>query len=447
MTKIAIIGAGSAVFSLNLVRDLCLTPNLRGSLIHFMDINPARLEAVHALCARYAAEVGAELQLQQTTDRREALQGADFVINTALTAGYDYLFEGWDIARARGYRFGGSLHVMHDEAFWINFYQLRFFESVVQDMLAICPNAWLLQIGNPVLAGITYLGRKYPQAKIVGLCHGFRGIYHLADALGLDHEPLTFEIPGVNHFVWLRRCYYRGVDVFPLLDRWIEQDAPRYWETCGPGDPVGPKAVDLYRRFGVFPIGDTGSWGGGSWGWWYHTDTETELRWQEDPPVQWNAHLKHGKEEVAHIQRLSPDQAARVTDHFPPQHSGEVIVPMIESLGCDLPRVIIGNVPNTDHYVPGLPTNFAVEIPARVSRRGIQGIHTTPLPPAVLAHALRDYVAPVNVELEAFAQRSRSLLLELVMMDPWTRSEHTAQELLEAIMALPYHAEMREYYQ
>ena len=64
---------------------------------------------------------------------------------------------------------GGSLHVMHDEAFWINFYQFKLFDSVIEDVLEICPNAWYLQVDNPVLAGITYVGRKYPAAKIVGL--------------------------------------------------------------------------------------------------------------------------------------------------------------------------------------------------------------------------------------------------------------------------------------
>ncbi len=447
MTKIAILGAGSAVFSLNLIRDLCLTPNLRGSTIQFMDINEMRLNAVHGLCRRYAAEVGLELDLRQTTDRREALDGADFVLNTALTAGYDRLFEGWDIARRLGYRYGGSLHVMHDEAFWINFYQLRFFESVVQDILALCPNAWLLQIGNPVLAGCTLLARKYPQAKWVGLCHGFHGVYHLADALGLSHAGLTFEIPGLNHFVWLTRCYHDGKEVFPLLDAWIKSTAPEYWKTCGPGDPVGPKAVDLYQRYGVFPIGDTGSWGGGSWGWWYHTDEQTERHWREDPPAQWNEHFERSDQKVAAIQRIGTEPAARVMEAFPPQHSHEVIVPMIESIACDIPRVLIGNVANMGGYVSGLPHDFAVEVPTHVSARGVQPIQTTPLPPAVIAHALRDYIAPVNIELEAYEKHSRKLLLELIMTDPFTKSERQARELLEAIMSLPYHAEMREHYQ
>ena len=166
--KISIIGAGSAMFSLNLIRDFCLTPNLSGSTISFMDIDEGRLNAAHALCSRYAEEIGIPLTLDKTTDRRRSLEGADFVINTALVAGHDHLRAGWEIARQHGYRMGGSLHVMHDEAFWINFYQFRLFESVIQDVLEICPEAWYVKVDNPVLSGITYLSRKYPAAKIVG---------------------------------------------------------------------------------------------------------------------------------------------------------------------------------------------------------------------------------------------------------------------------------------
>ena len=89
--------------------------------------------------------------------------------------GHGLLSSGWEIAQKHGYRFGGSLHVMHDEAFWINFPQLEFFDEVVRDVLEICPNAWYLQVANPVLAGITYLSKTYPELKLVGLCHGFRG--------------------------------------------------------------------------------------------------------------------------------------------------------------------------------------------------------------------------------------------------------------------------------
>src|SRR5215203_3816327 len=104
--KIALIGAGSAVFSLNLLRDLCLTPSLHDSLICMMDINPERLDAVYRLCQRFAEEVGVKMRLEKTLDRRGALQDADFVVNTALTAGHQRLRDGLAIGHKHGYRFG-----------------------------------------------------------------------------------------------------------------------------------------------------------------------------------------------------------------------------------------------------------------------------------------------------------------------------------------------------
>lgn len=445
--KISIIGAGSAVFSLNLIRDLCLTPNLAGSTISFMDINQERLDTAYALCTRYAEEMGIELELQKTMDRRESLRGADFVIVTALAAGHHRLREGWSIARKYGYRFGGSYHIMHDEAFWINFYQLKLFDSILSDVLEICPDAWYIQVANPVLSGITYLARKYKGARIVGLCHGFTGVYHLAEVLGLERKYISFEIPGVNHFVWLTHFYHKGEDAFPLVDEWVEKEAPKYWETCCPSDGLGPKAVDLYKRFGAFPIGDTCTPGGGTWPWWYHTDPETEERWKEDPERWWEVdyfpYLERGVEE---LNRVAKDSTIKVTEVFPPKKSGEIIVPLVESIACDIPRVLIANVPNTGDFVPGIPRDFEVEIPTLVSRRGVQGIKTDGLPGLLISYILRDRVAPVEVELKAYERGDRELLLQLILMDPWTRSEEQAKGLLENILALPYHEEMRQHY-
>jgi len=444
--KISIIGAGSANFSLSLIRDLCLTPNLRGSTVSFMDINPERLDAAYGLCTRYAAEVGIDLDLRKTTDRRESLDGADFVINTALVVGNWRLQEGYALGAQHGYRFGGSYHIMHDEAFWINFYQYRLFESLIQDMLEICPDAYCLLVANPVFAGTTFLHRKYPQAKVVGLCHGFGGVYHLAHVLGLEREGLTFEVPGVNHFVWLTHMYHNGQDVFPMLDRWIEEQAPTYWQTSHPSSGMGPAAVDLYKRFGAFPIGDTCTPGGGSWPWWYHADAATEARWQEDPQAWWNGYFVHLDREVAEIKRVAEDTSSPVTAYFEPKHSGEVMVPLIESIACDIPRVIIGNIPNSGDFVPGVPRDFAVEIPTLVSKRGIEGIRTRGLPDPLLAYILRDRVAPVNIELMAYERGSRELLRQLIVMDPWTRSEDQAEGLLQAFLDLPWLKEMKEHY-
>jgi alpha-galactosidase len=445
--RIVIVGAGSAMFSLSLIRDLCLTPGLAGSAVVFVDVDGERLAAAHELCRRYAAELGVTLSLDQTTDRRAALRGADFVVNTALVAGHRALRDGWAVARRHGYRMGGSLHVVHDEAFWVNFFQLALFDALAADVLELCPDAWLLQVANPVFAGVTWLGRRHPALKVVGLCHGFMGVYNLADQLGLDRAGLRFEIPGVNHFVWLTALEHEGRDALPLVDRWVAEQAPAYWQRCRPSDGLGPAPVDLYRRLGRFPIGDTATPGGGSWPPWYHGDDATERRWHEDPMAWWDGvYFTEADQAVAKLRRVVEDPAARVSELVPPGKSGEVMIEVIESIACDLPRVLVGNVLNTGGFVPGVPADFAVEVPTRVSAAGVEGLATRRLPSAVLARLWRDRLAPVELELAAYAQGSRELLRQLVLTDPFSRSLEQAAALVEEILAMPGHEAMAAHY-
>ncbi len=435
MPKIAVIGAGSAVFSLNLIRDLCQRPNLRGAAVHFMDIDRARLDGAHGVCVRYAQETGLALALHKTTDRHAALDGADVVLNLALTASHDRLRAGWEVARRFGYDWGGSLHVMHDEAFWINYYQFQLFESVLRDMQALCPHAFYIQVCNPVMAGMTLLHRRYPalRGRMIGLCHGYSAVYWLAKQLGLPREGLDYEIPGVNHFVWLTRLSSHGQDMWPRLREWAAQQK-------------GSTLADLFRRIGAFPIGDTATDGGGSWGWWYHRDAAARAQWHEDPARFWHSYFTGGERAVAEIQRAAADPAIRVTDAFPPGQSDELMVPLIESLLCDIPRTLIGNVDNDGDYVPGVPRDFAVEVPVDVSAAGLRPRATAPLPPAALAWLNRDYVAPANLELEAYARGDKQLLVELVMMDPWTRSEAQARAMIDAVLAMEGHEALAGHY-
>ncbi|MBS7656312.1 alpha-glucosidase/alpha-galactosidase [Candidatus Bathyarchaeota archaeon] len=445
--KISIIGAGSATFSLSLIKDLCLTPNLSGSTVSFMDINKERLDAVYTLCKRYAEETKTKLKLEKTTDRKKSLENANYVINTALVVGYSGYKAGWNIGFKHGYRFGGSYHIMHDEGFWINFYQFRLFESIVNDILEICPDAWYLKLANPVLAATTYLGRKYKKLKFMGLCHGYLGVFHLASVLGLNAEKIEYKIPGVNHFIWLTDFKHDGEDAFPILNEWIEKKSKKYFRKCGASSDVGPKAIDLYKRFGAFPIGDTCTPGGGSWPWWYHTDDETEKKWKEDPKSWWSWVLNPSKEDtVSRLIKTAYDPSVKVTGVFPPKKSHESIINIIESLACDIPRVFQVNIMNTENLVPGVPENFEVEVPAVVDGNGVKGEKTRGLPKAVTTYLLRDRVAPVEIELEAYEKGSKERLLDLVLMDPWTKSEEQAKSLLEEVLFLPQHDEMRKHY-
>ena len=443
--KISIIGAGSGAFTMSLINDICLTPNLHASTISLMDIDPERLADAHALCCRFVQKTGAPITLQTTLDRRESLRGADFVVVIALVDGARRLKQGWLVAEKHGAKWGGSYHILYDEPFWLNFYQLRLFEAIAQDMLELCPHAWMLLVSNPVLAATTLLQRDYPALNMVGLCHGYNGVYEIADVLRLGREHLTYEIPGVNHFVWLTSLYHEGQDVFPIIDRWLETEAQQHWKTH-PEGTMGIKKMDLYRKLRAIPIGDTASITGASWPWWYHSDGAVEQRWRTDSRDWWYryvADLAAAPQRLSHLAR----RPAAAPEHNGSLHlSGDSMIPIIESISCDIPRVIITNIQNTSHFVAGIPSDFEVEIPTLVSKRGVQGVKTKGLPKALIAHTLRDRVAPVEIELEAYRTGSRDLLTHLVLMDKWINSQDQANGLIDEVFSLPYHQELRQHY-
>ncbi len=453
MVRIGIIGAGSANYALSIVKDLCLTPSLRGAQLCFMDIDPYKLDIAYRLCVRYAAELGVSFSLSKTTSRKECLRGADFVIHTALAGGggHPRLQEGWRIAKRHGYRHAGSLHVMHDEAFWVNFHQLKLMDSIARDILRTCPKAMLLLVANPVFAGTTWLMRAYPRLKMVGLCHGYSGVFGIANALGLkDHSKLRYEVAGVNHFLWLTRMSYRGRDVFPILDRWVKRGAYRArwarWRRRGAvvDEELNPVKLDLYRTLGAVPVGDAAHCCGGAWPYWFRADAATERKWRVDAARWWRGHFRFCRNEIGRLERILRDRRTKLTDRFGAERTGEPLLRLVDSIVRDVPRRIVVNTLNAGNWVPGIPKDIAVELPVKADGRGVHGIPTKRLPAGVLAWITRDLVAQVEMELAAYREGSRNLLLNLILMDPMSRTKVQAERFMNEILSR--HPEMRRHY-
>ena len=160
--RLTVIGAGSATFSLGLVKDICLTASLNGSHIVFEDIDAARLDVVVKLARRYAAELGANLTFETTTDLHRALQGAEFVINTASVVSHDAAVERKKLAENYGFYYGKA------DPGTYGWYNMRFMMLVAREMERTCPDAWLIQSGNPVFEGCTLMTRE-TGLKIIGL--------------------------------------------------------------------------------------------------------------------------------------------------------------------------------------------------------------------------------------------------------------------------------------
>ena len=439
--KIGIIGAGSAQFSLNVVRDLCLTPGLAGSLICFMDINSERLEAMERLARRYASEVGADLRFESTLDRHVVLQDADFVLNTAAQPHDDEELQRstWDHhGYYRGLRFP--------------YLNLELMLDVARDVERICPDAWLVQSGNPVFEGCTLMTRE-TGVKVVGLCHGHYGYRKIARVLDLDERDISFEAPGVNHCIWMTGFRYRGEDAYPIIDDWIAQRSNEYWNspvTSFSDTQMSRAAVDMYRMFGLFPIGDTPRFGGSQWlsSWWYHSDLAAKQRWYGelggfDSEIGWNQYLTKMNENLAQIQRAGANQNGQLTDEFPPKHSGEQIVPIIDALANDHQGVFQVNVPNRG-ALPGIADDVVVEVPAIVQRDGIKPIRATPLSRRIMNRVLTPKILEMEMNLDIFLTRDPKAWFHQVLLDHRTQSPGQAIEAMQAVLNLPFNGRLRE---
>src|ERR1041385_3930260 len=143
------VGAGSIVFSKNLTGDILSFPEFRNATISYMDIDADRLEVGANLCRKVAKALDAHPKIEATRDRREALRGADFVINMVQIGGFDSTLIDFEIPRKYGLYFtiadttgpGGLFRALR------TFPMLR---GLCRDMEEVCPNAVLLNYSNPM---------------------------------------------------------------------------------------------------------------------------------------------------------------------------------------------------------------------------------------------------------------------------------------------------------
>lgn len=427
--KVTIIGAGSVVFSLGLVKDLCLTKGLKGSKVCFMDINEESLDIVYKLGIRYAEDLGADLKFEKTTDRQESLQDADFVINTAtITHNEYYMKRRRELTAKYGYFYG---HTGMPE-----YHNLQLMLDVAKDIEKICPNAWLLQAGNPVFEGTTLMTRE-TGVKVCGLCHGHYGYRVIAHTIGLDPDKITWQAPGLNHNIWLTHFYYEGKDAYPLLDDWIENKSEAYWsEKRDVPAQMSRAAIHQYAMYGLMPVGDTPRVGG----WWYHTDLETRKRWYGgsgggDTPEGRDRILRDKEEHFKRMKESAYDPNVRPINIFGDRKTSEQHIPIIDGLVNNNEGQFQVNIRN-DGALPGVPDDVAVEVPAIVNIKGIQPLRVQPLPRKIMLERIYPEWLEMEVTLEALKSGDKSMLLYGILESHQTRSYDQAVDVLEAILSM-----------
>ncbi len=477
--KVGIVGAGSAVFSLRIVGDLIKAGVFSGSEVVLMDIDERRLRNVGILAERLSQELGESLKFVETTNLEDAIIDSDYVINTALVGGHGYLEKVRRIGEKHGYYRGveaQEFNMVSDYYTFTNFNQLSYFVEIAKKLERLSPRAWLIQAANPVFEGVTLITRSVPNLKVVGFCHGHYGVHGIAQTLGLDMERLDWQVAGFNHAIWLNRFVYDGKDAKDLILKWAEENLES-WKPSDPfSDQLSPMAFEMFRKYGMMPIGDTVR----NSSWRYHRNLETKKKWYGEPwggvdsELGWEWYQKwlgkvvevmdivaryaqeNPKKRIFEIDTLMEllkgyevskdilDGIERLVDKG--KMSAEQQVPFMMAISAGMRQRLVVNIPNNG-VLKDIPDDVVVEVPAIVDEKGI---HPEEIDPPLNDVVIRTYLYPRMTRMElavrAFMERRFDYIKEILYRDPRTKSDEQVENVLMEILHLPENERMREHY-
>lgn len=428
--KIAMIGAGGFEFPLQLATDFLSFESLRDSELALMDIDPMTLARTERLLRRIVDAHELPTTVTATTDRREALAGAELVVCCFQVGGLDAY--SLDIEIPRRYGIDQTVgDTLGPGGIFRGLRTMAVLEGLVADVVELCPEAWLLQYANPMAINCWYTLNH--EVKVVGLCHS---VHHttefLRSLLGAPRERWSYRAAGVNHQSWILEAKVDGRDVLPELGRALEEYGN------GARDPLG-EADDLYagnrERVRREIMGVTGFFQTES----SHHASEYLPYFRRSPelverylPARWDYLELCRAHDDAEL-----EETAAALSHEPLVSGDEVAAAIADSLVTGTTRVVYGNVRN-DGLIANLPDGCCVEVPCVVDRLGVSPTHVGNLPTACAAMNLGTVAVQACV-VEAFETRSRDLVHAALALDRLTASVldlddiHTlADELLEA---------------
>lgn len=419
--KIVVIGAGSYSFGTMTVRDILECSELKGSQIVLVDINPERLDRMTRLAHRLNQTWDAEFEITSTTERREALPGADIVVGAVEQRRYPMWRLDIEIPMKHGCQHlygenggpGGMFHTLR---------QVPVMLGIAHDIERLCPDAWFVNMSNPE-SRLTLAINRYTRVKTVGVCLGTYITRHslASRVLGLPPEEVDVKAAGINHCHWVIDIRHNGSgeDLYPLVRERIEQVDPQ-WQ---------PLSCECLRRFGLFP-GPADSHVGEylGWGWQYmpagYTDwitnydaTEAEIRARMEAYASGTGPLERDELEQFMVERGSRWQTI------------DIILSLLDNGNR---YVLALNVPN-DGYITNLKRDAVVEVPAVVGADRIYGLGMGSLPPAI-ATLLELQLQIMDLNVEAAVTGNRQTALEALMIDPCVPNPTAAAKMLDEML-------------
>ncbi len=414
MAKIALIGAGSLVFSKTLMADFLATPALAGSEYRLMALTHTRLDKMHAFVRRMIKDNGVDADVVATTDRREALRGADYVVVMIQAGGVGEFRQDYEIPM----KYGVDQCIGDTLGPGGIFRALRHIPPLLEiahDMRELCPDAILFNYANPMAMCCWALGRV-PGLQFVGLCHGVQTTMDLiASYVGLPKDEIDYLAAGINHMAWFLKLEHRGRDLYPEFKANFEK----------PGYYVNEKVRgEVLRHFGYFMTESTGHL---SEYLPYFRKNRKALDLYCDEPAfggETGAYYKYCA--MVADKFAATDPLSIESTKLGPR-SAEYCSHIIEAKETGRTFRFNGNLRN-DGSIANLPQGSCVEVPVYADGTGLHPTAVGALPPQCAALNMTNVLVQ-GLAVEASFSGDPELVMQAVALDPLTAAVLTLKDI------------------
>jgi alpha-galactosidase len=424
--RIAFIGAGSTVFMKNIIGDVLQRPASSAATIALMDINPERLSESEIVAGKIISTLGVKAKVESYSNQRKALEGADFVVVAFQIGGYEpCTVTDFEVPKKYGLRqtiadtlgVGGIMRGLRTVPhLW----------KICDDMMQVCPDAWLLQYVNPMAINTWAISAKYPKIKQVGLCHSVQGTaWELARDLGIPVEEIRYRAAGINHMAFYLQFEHRQKDgryknLYPALLQGYEEGRfpkPSHW------NPRCPNKVryEVLKRLGYFVTESSEHFA--EYTPYFIKEGRQDLIEKFGIPL--DEYPKRCIEQIARWKKDSADLKSAGTIEM--SESREYASSIVNSIWTGEPSVIYGNQRNNG-CITSLPHDCAAEVPCLVDDRGIQPTYVGDLPPQLTA-LIRTNINVQELTVRALVEQKREHIYHAAMMDPHTAAELDLQQI------------------
>ena len=408
MAIITLLGAGSTVFAKNLLGDILSFPELAQSEIRLFDIDPERLKTSEVVANKVAQALGAKPKIITTTDRKKALENADYSIAMFQVGGYkpSTLID-FDIPKKYGLRqtiadtlgIGGIMRGLRTIPVMLD---------MCRDMEEVAGDITFLNYVNPMAMNCWAMSRA-TTIKTVGLCHSVQGTAEqLADDIGVDIHDINYIAAGINHMAFYLKFEKDGQDLYPAIKKVLNEKRAPDWNLV---------RYEIYKRFGYFVTESSEHFA--EYTPWFIKRDRPELIEEFNIPL--DEYIRRCENQIAGWHQLREDL---ITNDLPLEvnRSHEYGSLIIHSMETGQPRVVYGNVANRG-LINNLPDGCCVEVPVLVDKSGLQPTKIGNLPPH-LAAMMQTNINVQAMTVEAALTGKREHVYHAAAFDP-----HTAAEL------------------